>query len=216
MLYKLKLKNSDKHVVISDEVYEFITNNEYYKSIQFLENLREHSSGYVFYQRNYPTKNGKYKNVTIYLHKLIAEKFLPRPEGAGKRLFVRIKNGNPMDCRLKNLEWTTMSELRRNQKQHSNKTGYRGVVKVGFNSYRAIIYSEKKRIDLGLYDTPEEAAAAYNKKSEELFGKTKSLNKISESAPASYSNDALPTASPSTEKKLKMTELVQEEVFGGL
>ncbi|GAB4340534.1 MAG: hypothetical protein OHK0038_20020 [Flammeovirgaceae bacterium] len=212
MLYKLKLKNSDKHVVISDEAYEFITNNEYYKSIQFLDNLREHSSGYVFFQRNYPTKNGKYKNVTIYLHKLIAEKFLPKPEGISKRLFVRIKNGNPMDCRLKNLEWTTMGELRRNQKHHSNKTGYRGVVRVSNKSYRAIIYTDTQRIDLGLFKTASEAAKAYNQKSEELFGKTKSLNKVTEENFVMEDVKEM----PALQINIKKAEVENLDVFGGL
>lgn len=176
MLYKIKLKNADKHVVVSSEAYEFIENSDYYQSIQFLDHLRLHSSGYVFFQKNYPFQNG-YKNVTIYLHKMIAEKFLPKPD-SNVRLFVRIKNGNPLDCRLKNLEWTTMSDLRRNQKNHNNKTGYRGVVQVGKQSFRAVLYTATERFDLGLFPSAEEAATAYNQKSEELFGKTKSLNKI--------------------------------------
>lgn len=189
MLYKVKLKNAEEHVIISDEAYDYIANNEYFKSINFLDNLRMHSSGYVFYQRNYPVKNG-YKNVTIYLHKLIAEKFLPMPE-ADKRLFVRIRNSNALDCRLKNLEWTTMSDLRRNQKRHHNKTGYRGVVQVSKNSYRAVLYTPEMRYDLGLFNTPEEAARAYNLKSEELFGKTKSLNKIEQETDAELENEQI-------------------------
>jgi hypothetical protein len=176
MLYKVKLKNADQYVIISGEAYEFIEQNEYYKAINFLDNLRLHSSGYVFYQRNYPFKDG-YKNVTIYLHKMIAEKFVDKPE-AEKRLFVRIKNGNPLDCRIKNLEWATMSELRRNQKKHNNKTGFRGVVQVSKKTFRAVLYTSNQRYDLGLFNSAEEAAEAYNKKSEELFGKTKSLNKV--------------------------------------
>ncbi|PWJ39388.1 HNH endonuclease [Sediminitomix flava] len=178
MLYKVKLKNADKHVILSDEAYEFIEKNEYYKEIKLLENLRQHSNGYAFFQRNYPIKKG-YKNVTIYLHKLVAEKYVEKPD-VEKRLFVRFINGNPLDCRVKNLEWTTMSELRRHQKKHNNKTGYRGVVQVSKNSFRAVIYTTNDRFDLGLFPTAEEAADAYNKKSEELFGKTKSMNKIAE------------------------------------
>ncbi len=178
MLYKLKLKNSDQHVLVSDDAYNYIEKNAYLKSLDFLNNLRMHSSGYVFFQKNFPQKNG-YKNVTIYLHKLIAEKFVPQHESE-KRLFVRIKNSNPLDCRTKNLEWATMSELRRNQKNHNNKTGYRGVVQVGKTSYRAVLYTSDRRFDLGVYDSAKEAAEAYNEKSKELFGTTKSLNKLEE------------------------------------
>ena len=177
MLYKVKLKNADEYVTISGKVYEFLEETPYYKNIGFLNNLRLHSNGYVFYQKNYPQQDGSYKNVTIYLHKLIAEKYIGKPD-TSKRLFVRIKNGNALDCRIENFEWATMSELRRNQKNHKNKTGYRGVVQIGKNAYRAVLYSGKKRYDLGVFKSANQAADAYNKKSIELFGETKSLNKI--------------------------------------
>lgn len=178
MLYKVKLKNApNKNVIFSEEIYNYFNETEYFKKIEFLANLRLHSSGYAFYQKNYPLKDGTYKNVTIYVHKAAAEKFLSKPESQ-KKLFVRLINGNPLDCRIENLEWVVMSELRRNQKNSSNATGFRGVVKVSKNRFRAVIYDNKSRIDLGLFLTAEDAAEAYNKRSEELFGATKSLNKI--------------------------------------
>lgn len=177
MLYKVKLKNADEYVTVSGKAYEFIESNPYYKEIGLLKHLRRHSNGYVFYQKNYPQQDGSYKNVTIYLHKLIAEKYIVKPD-TDKRLFVRIKNGNALDCRIDNFEWATMAELRRNQKKHKNKTGYRGVVQIGKNAFRAVLYSDKKRYDLGVFTTADEAADAYNKKSIELFGQTSSLNKI--------------------------------------
>ncbi len=177
MLYNVKLKNSRKKITLSDEAYKLFSTNKYYKGLGFLENLRLHSSGYAFFQRNYPQKNGGYKNLTIYLHKAVAEKFVKKPR-KNKKLFVRIINGKSLDCRIENLEWVTMSELRRNQKSHSNATGYRGVVKVGDKKYRAVLYKNKKRFDLGLFPSAAKAAKAYNEKSEELFGKTQSLNKV--------------------------------------
>lgn len=180
MLYKVKLKNApNKNVVLSEDVYNYFNDTDYFKKIEFLSNLRLHSSGYAFYQRNYPLADGSYKNVTIYVHKAAAEKFISKPDSK-KKLFVRLINGNPLDCRLENLEWVEMSELRRNQKNSNNATGYRGVVKVSKNRYRAVLYDNKSRIDLGLFTSAEDAAEAYNKRSEELFGSTKSLNKIEE------------------------------------
>lgn len=175
MLYKVKLKNAKKNVILSEKAYTFFAENEYYKSIGFLENLRMHSSGYAFFQKNYPLKNGGYRNLTIYLHKAVAEKYIPKPKSS-KKLFVRLINGNPLDCREENLEWVTMGALRRNQRNHSNVTGYRGVVQVSKNKFRAVLYKDKKRYDLGLFPSAEEAARAYNKKSVELFGETESLN----------------------------------------
>jgi hypothetical protein len=175
MLYKVKLKNAGKNVILSEQVYDHFSSNEYYKEIDFLKNLRMHSSGYAFFQKNYPLKRGGYRNLTIYLHKAVAEKYVPKPPSE-KKLFVRLINGNPLDCREDNLEWVTMGELRRNQKNHSNITGYRGVVQVSKNKFRAVLYKDKKRFDLGLFSTAEEAAKAYNQKSKELFGETESLN----------------------------------------
>lgn len=179
MVYKVRLKNADDYVLLSGDAYEFIEQNEYYQSINLLENLRVHSRGYAFFQRNFPSKTERtgYKNLTIYLHKLVSEKFIEKPE-TKERLFVRFINGNPLDCRTKNLEWSTMSELRRHQKNHNNKTGFRGVVQVSKNSFRAVLYTNSERHDLGLFETAEAAAEAYNEMSEKLFGKTKSLNKF--------------------------------------
>ena len=175
MLYKVKLKNARKNVILSEKAYDHFSTNEYYKGIDFLQNLRMHSSGYAFFQKNYPLKNGGYRNLTIYLHKAVAEKYIPKPP-SDKKLFVRLVNGNPLDCREDNLEWVTMGKLRRNQKKHSNITGYRGVVQVSKNKFRAVLYKDKKRYDLGLFGSAEEAAKAYNDKSKDLFGETESLN----------------------------------------
>ncbi len=179
MIVKLKLKNSEKNALIDDGTYDFILNHPYYKKIKLLENLRIHSSGYAFFQKNWRQTDGSYKCETIYLQKLVAEKFVERPEALKdhKKLWVRFKNANPLDCRVNNLEWSTLSNVVRNTSKTDNKLGYRGVVKIG-KKYQAIIYLNRQGINLGKFDTAEEAALAYNEKSLELFGKTRSLNKV--------------------------------------
>lgn len=176
MLFKIKLKNADDHLLIDDQAYEYLTTNDYLKSIKLEENIRMHSSGYAFFQKSRPNRDGTYKTETIYIHKLIAEKFVPKPHSA-KRLYVLLKNGNRLDCRIKNLEWAPFSKVTRNTKYHESKTGYRGVHKER-NKFRAVIYHDSKRYNLGLYNTAKEAAEAYNKKSEELFGKTIGLRSL--------------------------------------
>jgi hypothetical protein len=179
MYVKVALKNSDKKVLLDEKVFNDLFNDEHLKELNFFENLREHSNGYVFFQKNYKDQEtSKTYNETIYLHKLIAEKYIPKPN-EGKRWFVRFKNGIPHDCRLSNLEWTTFSYLVRNTKKVKNSTGYRGVIRQG-KKYYAYIYINKKNVSLGAFDTPEEAAYAYNKKSLEVFGKTNSLNQLPE------------------------------------
>ncbi|MGB1207306.1 MAG: HNH endonuclease [Chitinophagales bacterium] len=179
MIYRLPLKNTDKTALVSGKVYDHITNNDYFKSIDFLKHLRIHSYGYAFYQKNYPKPGGGYKNVTIYLHRYIAENFVEKPESE-KRLLVTFKNGNRLDCREENIIWATSSQIIRNISAVMNTTtGFRGVSKAN-KKYRAAIFKGKNRHDLGGFDTPEEAALAYNIKSREWFGETRSLNKLPE------------------------------------
>jgi hypothetical protein len=175
MLYKIKLKNSGETALIDDIAFEYITTNEYLKAVGFIDNLRLHSSGYAFFQKTRMTLSGKYKTETIYLHKLIAEKFLRKPESA-RKLYALIKNGKRLDCRIKNLEWAPLSKVTRNTTYNDSKLGYRGVHK-SRNKYQAVIYNNCERIDLGHFDTPEEAAMAYNTKSLELFGETIAVKK---------------------------------------
>lgn len=177
MLYKLTLKNTDKKLIVSDKVYEAMSNNEYFQSLNLLKNLRIHSYGYAFFQKNFPKPEGGYKNVTIYVHRFVAENFIEKPE-SDKRLLVTFKNGTRLDCREENIMWVTASQLVRNTEGIiTNSTGYRGVTKLN-NKFRAAIFRGKTRYDLGEYATPEEAARAYNKKSIEWFGITKSLNRL--------------------------------------
>ncbi len=176
MSVKVKLKNrEDKYAVLDDKVHKAIEDDKYLSSIKFLDNLRAHSNGYGVFQRCITTKKGPVYE-TIYLHKYIAEKFVKKPK-SDKKLFVRFIDSDVLNCQLENLEWVTMNTLRRQMKNFKSKTGYRGVTKEK-NRFRAVIYHERKAFNLGFFDTPEEAAKAYNKKSRELFGETGSLNDL--------------------------------------
>lgn len=179
MIVKLSLKNSENYALIDDASYNYIIKHPYLSKINFLDNLRIHSNGYAFFQKNWKQLDGSYKCETIYLQKIIAEKFIEKPDHLKdqNKVWIRFINGNPLDCRIKNLEWSTLSNVVRNTSKTENKLGYRGVVKSG-KKYQAIIYLNRKAINLGTFDTPEKAALAYNEKSMELFGKTKSLNKV--------------------------------------
>ncbi len=171
MLYKLPLKNRlNEYVVLCNRGYDLLIKTG---MIKFGEDkiFRKHSAGYAVYQH---WINDECQ--TIYLHKFIAQHCILKPK-TNKRLFVRMKNGNKLDCRIENLEWVTMGMLRRHMKPVETKTGYRGVIK-DKNSYRSVLNVNGERINLGTFKTAEDAARAYNQKSKELFGVTKSLNKI--------------------------------------
>jgi hypothetical protein len=56
---------------------------------------------------------------------------------------------------------------------------YKGVSKPKtYNKYVAIIYANNKSFKIGAYDTAEEAALAYNKKSKEIYGEFGYQNQI--------------------------------------
>lgn len=180
MLYKIRLKNSAEFVLIDDFVYEWLTTDPYYKEIDLLNNLRKHSTGCAVFQKTWRTATGSYKTETIYLHKLIAEKFLSHLKTKEEKL-VGAKNNNKLDCRIDNLVYRSRSIASRKRKTTS-KTGYTGVYKE-HNRYRAVISVDGRSIHLGMFDTPEEAALAYNAKSLELFGEKGKINIIKPSKP---------------------------------
>jgi len=175
VLYKVKLKNADDNVLIDDNVYEYLSSDPYLKKVDFINNLRRHSSGCAVFQKTWQKAEGGYKTETIYLHKLIAEKFLADQRSKSKNL-VGALNGNKLDCRLENLMWRSRSVASR-QRKTSSKVGYTGVYKEN-NRYRAVISINRKSVHIGMFATAEEAARAYNKKSKELYGADGKINII--------------------------------------
>lgn len=168
VLYKIKLKNSEDHCLIDDTVYEHICSDRYLQELGFLEGLRQHSSGVAVFQKLLSDSSGRRKMITIYLHRHIAERFLPGGRNLKLDEVVRFRNGQKLDCRLSNLVWTTRKDIARQRKSHSN-SGYKGVYKE-YNRYRAVITVDQKNIHLGMFATAQEAAKAYNRKAVELYG----------------------------------------------
>ena len=175
MIYKVKLKNSEDTVLLDDVVYEWLTTEPYLTKIDLINNLRKHSSGCAVFQKTWKKADGGFKTETIYLHKLIAEKFLSQQK-SGKNRLVGAKNGDKLDCRLENLVYRSRSVASR-QRKTSSKTGYTGVYKE-HNRYRAVISIKGKSVHIGMFDTAEEAAAAYNKVSREMYGEEGKVNKL--------------------------------------
>jgi hypothetical protein len=189
LLYKVKLKNSDDSVLVDAQVYEYLTTDSYLVKVNFINNLRKHSSGCAVFQKTWKKADGKYKTETIYLHKLIAERFLAHEKTTTSNL-VGTKNGNKLDCRLANIQYRSRSVASRKRKT-SSKAGYTGVYQEN-NRFRAVISINRKSVHIGMFDTAEEAALAYNKKSKELYGEEGKINIIKPRRNRERTDDATP------------------------
>lgn len=204
MVVKIKLKNDDKYVLLDHEVYEALSADVTFREKSVLENLREHSSGVPVFQKFHKSADGKGKVESIYISAIVANRYLPKPQ-AEKKLFVVHINGDKLDCRLRNLKWDTMMNVSRHREISYNKTGFRGVRQTIDDRFVAMISDSSKQLYLGTFDTAEEAALAYNKKSIELFGNTPSLNKTTpEGIPIPFAS--VGKIKPSKEKKRKSSK----------
>lgn len=109
---------------------------------------------------------------SMYLHR-----FLMADQLTEEMKFVDHINGDSLDNRRENLRVCSRVENNRNRKRPSGR--YKGIVKrkdTGGNKWRAIVNIDGKQVYFGQYDTPEEAARAYDKAAKELFGEFANLN----------------------------------------
>jgi hypothetical protein len=83
-----------------------------------------------------------------------------------------IDNSNPLNDRINNLRLATRSQNNANRgKQSNNTSGFKGVHWDGFTSrWKAEITVNRKNINLGRFDKPEDAHAAYREAAIKHFG----------------------------------------------
>ncbi|MGB4824970.1 MAG: hypothetical protein WBP82_08725 [Leuconostoc mesenteroides] len=107
--------------------------------------------GGKYYARGYC----KITKKNICLHNIL----LPKKDNSK----VDHKNGDSLDNRKSNLRYLTLLCNRKNRRmQKNNTTEHRGVYLTNKNKYAASIRDNNKLIQLGLFNTKEEAALAYN------------------------------------------------------
>jgi len=101
---------------------------------------------------------------TFYMHRLL----LDAPPGSD----VDHLNGDGLDNRRENLRLATRSQnLWNSRLSAANKSGYKGVAPGRQpGHWRALLVHNQRTISLGQYDTPEEAARAYDARARELHG----------------------------------------------
>lgn len=115
----------------------------------------------------YPSKHIRYQGknyITSRIIFLMFNGYLPE--------CISFKDGNSLNTRIENLIESNNSQINYKSKIFiTNKTGYKGVHFYKRNKkYCAMITKNYKTINLGYYDTPEEAHKAYLKAKEKYHG----------------------------------------------
>jgi len=89
------------------------------------------------------------------------------------------KDGNGLNCQKYNMRNCTATENSQNQVHRKpNKTGYTGVHCRAKNKYYSCIRYKTILYHLGVFNTAEKAAVAYNTKAKELYGEYAKQNII--------------------------------------
>ena len=122
------------------------------------------NTGYLVVQL---TNNGNH--YTRYIHRIVAISFIPNPEN---KTHVDHKNRIATDNRVCNLRWATKQENSFNTKNHiDSSTKFKGVYYCKRRcKYIAKITTNGKQLQLGSFNTPEQASVAYDVKARELQG----------------------------------------------
>ena len=106
------------------------------------------------------------KESTVYLHRFLM--------GAGPGQVVDHANGDKLDNRRANLRICTLSENAANRR-YARSSGFRGVHRSN-RRWKAVVTVEGTMHRIGLFDTPEDAARAYDEAASRLFGSYAILN----------------------------------------
>jgi HNH endonuclease/AP2 domain-containing protein len=107
------------------------------------------------------------KKQNILLHRFLLD--------APTTLEVDHINGNRLDNRRSNLRLST-SQTNAWNRRPKNGNRFKGIRRRTQKRWLASIYFENKQITIGNFDSPEEAARAYDVKAKELFGEFARLN----------------------------------------
>lgn len=101
---------------------------------------------------------------------------------ADSKVIIDHANMNTLDNTKDNLRICSIKENVRNRnKQKNNTSGYKGVYKRRdrkLRPYNAFIHVNRKKINLGTFDNPNDAAKAYNKAAVNYHGEFARLNII--------------------------------------
>lgn len=153
-----------REIPLSNGMTALVDDEDYARVVQFNWHVNKYGGGLRAF-RNSRTASGA--KTVQYLHRYLM------PDAA----LVDHVNGNALDNRRANLREATYTENVRNTKKRPNRSGYKGVTwhsKTG--KWHAGITVNKRRISLGYYSDPAEAAHAYDHAARQHFGEFARFN----------------------------------------
>lgn len=150
------------YILIDQELFEYLSQWTW----------RENHNGYVSRVEKHPDGRPKHQR-TVIMHRTITN--------TPSDMVVDHINGDKLDNRKQNLRICTVGENNRNVNVCRNPLGYKGVKRrkiTKMESYNARIHVGNKRLHLGTFRTPEQAAIAYNEAAVKYYGEFAALNKV--------------------------------------
>ena len=131
---------------------------------------------------NFTTVNlyNKAEMKTHYIHHLVAEAFLEKPE-SDRDLIIAHTDNDTTNNELINLRYLTVSQRQMSMNKHKlGSSRFKGVSRVDGNKdkWAAHITLNMCRTHLGTYEDEEEAALAYDLAARDMFGEYARLNNV--------------------------------------
>jgi HNH endonuclease len=135
-------------------------------SLPWRPKRRRSTPSEIYFQSTIKGDDGTWRN--IFLHRFLLN--------APPRQIVDHKNGNTLDYRRGNLRFATHSQNTANRHVILSSSGFKGVTRHKTGKWQAAVKVSGRSLHLGLFATPEDAAAAYDEAVSRHYGEFATTN----------------------------------------